>query len=102
MQLYNMNFERIRVHVFPKRSVVMDNALHLNRAFESTRRAYRLRLQRSKSGEPEFIFFVAVALLQLFLRNWVFAGGKCEQIDLRHEFLGRKINDAFARANQIV
>src|SRR5262249_5647268 len=42
VQLHNVHFEHVGIHILPKSPEIMHDALHLYRTFEHTRWTYRL------------------------------------------------------------
>src|SRR5262250_1700645 len=63
VELHNVHFERVGVHIFPERPEIMHDALHLYGTFEHTRWSYRLRFYWSEPGDAELVPFITVTPL---------------------------------------
>src|SRR5579864_4189785 len=73
VQFSNVHLEGVCADVLPERLVVLHNALHLDGAFQYTRRRDRFGFDRGETGNLKLIWLVAVSPLTLFLGNGVFA-----------------------------
>ena len=102
VQLGDVHFEGIGVHVLPERPIVVHDPLHLYGAFQHTRRGDRFGRHRREPGLVELGGLVPIAPCPLPLGNRVLTGGQRQAIDVRDQVGGGKIDDALARANEIV
>jgi hypothetical protein len=80
----------------------VDDALHLHWTLAHARWRNRLRLHGSESRDAEFVRFMAVPPLTLFLRHRALAGGESETIDMRHQIFRGEIDNTLACAYEVV
>src|SRR5262249_48161770 len=99
VQLHNVHFKHVGVHVLSERPVVMHDALHLYWAFEHTGRSHRLRLDGSEPSHTELIPFVAITPLLFLFRYGILTGCKGQAVYVRDQIFGGQIDHAVARAN---
>src|SRR2546423_5531377 len=101
VELHDVNLERIRRDVFSERPYIVNNGFHLDRALQHARRSDGFRGYRGQTRQTELVRFIAVAPAQFLLRYRVSPSCHRESIDLRDQVRRGKIDDAFARSEQI-
>src|SRR3954454_21744062 len=61
VQLHNVHFEAVRIHVLTERPNVVHDPFHLYWAFANLRRTNRHRIDRCESGCLEFFMLIAIS-----------------------------------------
>ena len=102
MQLHDMHFERVRADVLAEGTEIVHDALHLHRTLAHPRWRDRLRLHRSEPCNAKFVRFILVAPLTLLVRYRILAGSKCQAIDMTHQLFRRQVDNALARAYEVI
>ena len=101
VQLDDVNFKEVGGDIFAKRAPVMNDAFHLHEAFRDAGRQDFERRRGCESGSAELVRLVTITPAEFFLGHGVPASGERKAIHMRDLILGRKIDDALARANQV-
>jgi len=75
MQLLDVYFEGVGVHIFPEGAHVMYDALHLDGALKHARWSYRFRRCGSEPRDLKFVGFVTISPLEFLFRDGILARG---------------------------
>src|SRR5262250_1020695 len=82
VELHNVHFEHVGVHILPERPEIMHDALHLYGTFEHTRWSYRFRLCWSETSNAEFVRFVMIPPLAFPVRHGILASSQGKAVNV--------------------
>ena len=83
VQLHNMHFEHVSVHILPERPEIMHHALHLYGTFEHARWSYRFRSYWGEPSDAEFVRFITIAPQTFPARDGILADSECKAVSAR-------------------
>ena len=102
VQFHDGNFKRVGGDIFSERPPVVDSAFHLHRALLYARRRHRQGWNRSQISEAKFLGLVTVSPTLFFLGHRIFASGESQAIHVSDLLIGRQVDYALSRSNQVV
>ncbi len=102
VQLHDMHFEGVGIHIPAEWTEIVHDAFHLHRALDHAWRCNRFRRHRGEAGNAKFVRLKAIAPITSFIWHRIPGGRQCEKVNMGGQIFRGQIDNALASSDQII